>query len=732
VTPERVYLPGMVRTGANLSQHIDRMVASVERLQDALVPLKERHGVYKEAPEPGIRIPLDSAGRIETPARELGALLGIPDSLEGQPFWDLVYPRLSPPDWRSVFENEREVEVTLTGPGNHLAPVSVRRLDPGLPGSDAECTLLVSDRSSQDRLLHELAAVRENYATLADTVTEAIIQIDHSFVVSFSNNSVKTIFGYDAAELLGKKLDTLFPESRGANYRSQIDKYFFIDAGDRRGSGLGNSIEMLGRRKTGDVFPLEISLGNSKGVGDSRILTCILRDITLRKNDERKLRFLAYHDQLTALGNRDRLAQSLGQLTAEVQRQPDRKAALLFLDLDGFKKVNDSLGHEMGDAILKETAKRLTNCLRQDDQIYRFQVRDIFRLGGDEFTILLPFIRMPEDAAIVAQRIIDQILRPYELAGYGPVTNISMGVSVGIALVPEDGMDQNTILRNADAAMYKAKETGNHYAFFHKEMNNRALERLVIEEGLRRSLENEDFEIHYQPICTATGTVVGLEALLRWQDAEGNPVPPDRFIPVAEDSGLIPAIGKMVLETSCFHLRHLQKSGHPDLFVSVNLSVKQLEQRDLPKLVRRILKETGIEAKHLVLELTETAIMKAPEQAIQVLRALSKSSPGLGLAVDDFGTGYSSLSYLSQFPVDILKIDRDFVIYMTKASNTKIVNSIVSLGHSLEMTVIAEGVETEEQLSHLKDRKCDLYQGYHFAKPLPFAEVAAFIASQQV
>ncbi len=721
----------MVGNGAKLSEHIDRMVASVERLQNAIGPLKERHGGREEVAEPGIRIPLDPAGRVQIPARELGALLAIPESLEGRLFWDLVYPPLSPPDWRSVFENEGHVEVTLAGPGNHLAPVSIRRIESTPPSSDEGWALLVSDRSSQDRLLHELAAVRENYATLADTVTEAIIQIDHSFTVSFSNNSVKTIFGYDPAELLGKDLDMLFPESRVANYRSQIDKYFFIDAGDRRGSGLGNSIEMLGRRENGDVFPLEISLGNSKGVGDSRILTCILRDITLRKNDERKLRFLAYHDQLTALGNRDRLAQSLGQLTAEVQRQPDRKAALLFLDLDGFKKVNDSLGHEMGDAILKETAKRLTNCLRQDDQIYRFQVRDIFRLGGDEFTILLPFIRLPEDAAIVARRIIDQILRPYELAGYGPVTNISMGVSVGIALVPEDGMDQNTILRNADAAMYKAKETGNHYAFFHKEMNNRALERLVIEEGLRRSLENDDFEIHYQPICTASGTVVGLEALLRWQDAEGNRVPPDRFIPVAEDAGLIPAIGQMVLETACFHLRHIHKSGHPDLFVSVNLSVKQLEQRELPKMVRKTLTKTGIEAKHLVLELTETAIMKAPEQAIQVLRALSKSSPGLGLAVDDFGTGYSSLSYLSQFPVDILKIDRDFVIYMTKASNTKIVNSIVSLGHSLEMKVIAEGVETEEQLDHLEDRKCDLYQGYHFAKPLPFSEVAAFVASHQ-
>ncbi|MFP4430170.1 MAG: putative bifunctional diguanylate cyclase/phosphodiesterase [Spirochaetota bacterium] len=723
----------MAEQGAKLAQHIDRMVASVERLQDALAPLWKRHARPKDAQDAGIPVPLDREGRIRTPVRKLGALLGNSESLEGFLFASLVYPSLSPPDWRSHLETKGRVEVTLAGPEGNLVPVSLRRS--AAPHAEREngCwTVVVDDRSAQGRLRHELAAVRENYATLADTVTEAIIQIDHSFIVSFSNNSAKTIFGYEAEELLGQDLGILFPETRVSNYRSQIEKYFFIDAGDRRGSGLGNSIEMLGRRKNGDVFPLEISLGNSKGVGDSRILTCILRDITLRKNDERKLRFLAYHDQLTALGNRDRLSQSLAQLIAEIQRQPDRQAALLFLDLDGFKKVNDSLGHEMGDAILKETAKRLTNCLRQDDQIYRFQVRDIFRLGGDEFTVLLPFIRKPEDAAIVARRIIDKILQPYEMAGYGPVTNISMGVSVGIALVPEDGMDQNSILRNADAAMYKAKETGNHYAFFHKEMNNKALERLVFEEGLRRSLENNDFELHYQPVFTDTGKVVGLEALLRWQDPDGNPVPPDRFVPVAEDSGLIAAIGKLVLETACFHLRHLHNSGHSDLFVAVNLSAKQLEQRDLPKMVLQILKKTGLEAHHLVLELTETAIMKAPEQAIQVLRALSKASPGLGLAVDDFGTGYSSLSYLSQFPVDILKIDRDFVINMSKASNKKIVNSIVSLGHSLEMKIIAEGVETEEQLTHLVDRECDLYQGYYFAKPLPFSEVAALMVSRQM
>jgi diguanylate cyclase (GGDEF)-like protein/PAS domain S-box-containing protein len=704
------------------------MVASVERLQEALGPLQAGRRAKTQATR-AIRIPLDPKGQITVPAVELATLLHTDESLLRRPFADLVYPSLSSPDWLDALARGEQVEVILKGPQGALVPVLLEEAEPVEGEYGDGRVILVEDRSRQQLLRQELELARENFATLADTVTEAIIQIDHTFVVSFSNNSTKAIFGYESHEIQGQSIAILFPQSRVANYRSLINKYFFIDAGDRHGSGLGNSIELLGRRKNGDVFPLEISLGNSKGIGDSRILTCILRDITARKNDERKLRFLAYHDQLTALGNRDRLTQSLEQLLSELNRQPDRKAALLFLDLDGFKKVNDSLGHEMGDAILKETAQRLTNCLRQDDQIYRFQVRDIFRLGGDEFTILLPFIKKPEDAAIVAKRIIDQILRPYEIAGYGPVTDISMGVSVGIALLPEDGMDQNTVLRNADAAMYKAKETGNHYSFFHKEMNSKAMERLVIEEGLRRSIRQNDFEIHYQPICTGAGKVLGLEALLRWQDKDGKSVPPDVFIPVAEDSGLITAIGEAVLETACFHLRHLHNSGLKDLFVSVNLSAKQLEQRDLPKLVRQVIQKTGIEPKHLVLELTETAIMRAPEQAIQVLKAIGKSSPGIVLAVDDFGAGYSSLGYLSQFPVEILKIDRDFVMNMTKASNTKIVNSIITLGHSLDLRVIAEGVETEAELEHLEQRECDLFQGFHFSRPLPFSEVSAFVVA---
>ncbi len=709
-----------------LSERIDRMVASIERLQDALVPLRSRQGGESGIMENGVQVLLDGSGSVVGDTDGLQFILATKTTIPAGPFDELVYAPLSDADWRASLDEAGSAEITLKNPEGYLVPVTVSR------GADSNGgrTLQIKDRSAQEALRKELAAIQENYTTLADTVTEAIIQIDHSFTVFFTNTSTKSIFGYDPEELRGKNISLLFPETRVANYQSQIEKYFFIDSEDRRVSGLGNSIELLGRRKSGDVFPLEISLGNSKGVGDNRILTCILRDITARKNDERKLRFLAYHDQLTALGNRDRLNQSLSQLIAEIQRQPDRKAAILFLDLDGFKKVNDSLGHEMGDAILKETARRLTNSLRQDDQIYRLQDRDIFRLGGDEFTILLPYLKRPEDAAIVAKRIIDKILEPYEIAGYGPITNISMGVSVGIALIPDDGMDQNTVLRNADAAMYKAKETGNHYAFFHKDMNSKAMERLMIEEGLRTSLAANEFDICYQPICRGNGTVVGLEALLRWKNAEGENVPPDRFVPIAEDAGLIPGIGRLVLETACFHLRHLHNSGLMDLFVSVNLSVKQLEQQDLPKMVKEIIRKSGIQPNHLTLELTETAIMKVPHRASSVLKELCKSNPGIGIAVDDFGTGYSSLSYLSQFPVGILKIDRDFVMNMAEASNTKIVNSVVSLGHSLDMSIIAEGVETEYQLSHLEERECDLYQGFYFAKPLPYGDVTSFILQQ--
>jgi len=589
---------------------------------------------------------------------------------------------------------------------------------------------LVTDISYRKELENELLASRENYRILAETASDGIIQIDYNFSILFANTAVNKTFGYEGTEIEGKEIKILFPESRYQRYQRIFQRYFFIDDSHRADTGMQNTVEVLGKKKDGEMVPLEISFGNSMGMENNRILTCIIRDIAVRKKAERRLKYLAYHDKLTSLGNRDRLIESLDSVIAQVKRHQDRKAALLFMDLDGFKKVNDSLGHEMGDKILKECAQRLTNCLREEDQVYRVQMEDIFRLGGDEFTLLLPTIYKPEDAAVVAKRIIERILEPFNIEGYGSISDIRMGVSVGIAVVPDDGEDRTTILRNADAAMYHAKELGNSYTFYTKEMNNLAMERLLLEEGLRKALEQNHFRLYYQPILNAKKKIIGLEALIRWFHPTKGLIKPDTFIEIAEDTRLIIPIGRWVLEMACRQMKELESLGYGDFYIAMNISPRQLERGDLKRTVKTILERVGLSPSRVHLELTEGCIMNDPESAIEIMEGIIKYNRGIKITVDDFGTGYSSLAYLSRFPVSDLKIDKTFVVNMNKEHNKMIINSIINLGKTLGLQVIAEGVENEEHLNYLAERECDGFQGYHFMKPMNYKDLVTMLNSQ--
>jgi diguanylate cyclase (GGDEF)-like protein/PAS domain S-box-containing protein len=714
-------------------ERVDRIEASLSRVERLFADYKAR--TLKRV-ESGNVLCLDAQGIITSASPGACELIGKPKAqLLGRSVFALLARHargMFEEQWPSIARGvsdgaDRPIVRAATLVHGSGYEVPVRLAAARCIGRPEEILIRLQDASHRAALENELSRLKESYRTLAETVTEAIVQIDHDFVIRFVNSAVYKVFGYTAEELENQGLDMLFPASRSTRYRKLIDNYFFIDDPDRATSGLQESVEVIGRRKSGDLFPLELSLGNSRGVGDNRILTCILRDITARKKDERRLRFLAFHDQLTALGNRDMLEMTLEQVFAELERQATRRAALLFLDLDGFKKVNDSLGHEIGDAILKETARRLTNCLREHDSVYRFREKDVFRLGGDEFTILLPFIAKPEDAGVVASRIIDSVVEPFSLSGYGPVSDIRMGVSIGIALIPDDGRDRSTVLRNADTAMYSAKEKGNSYVFFAREMNSKAMNRLLLEDGVRRALRNNDFELYYQPISDEEGHIVGLEALLRLEARDGGMILPSEFIPVAEETRLIVDLGRWVLDRSCMHMSHLHRSGYRDLFVSVNVSPVQLEQDDLHLVIRESLSRANLDPHYLVVELTESTIMRDAEDAIRRMRMLTEYNPGLRIAIDDFGTGYSSLSYLTRFPVDWLKIDKGFIINMSEEHNTKIINSIVSLGESLGLNVIAEGVEADTQLEYLRQRSCRRFQGYYFSMPLPFSDVSDYI-----
>jgi PAS domain S-box-containing protein len=591
------------------------------------------------------------------------------------------------------------------------------------------------DLSHRERISTTIRAVQDSYSALSETTTDAIVQINDDLKIIYANMAVRIMFGYDKDELIQQDFATLFPRAIYDRHQQQFRQYFLIDGADRKATRLSNIVEILGLDKTGDIFPVEISFGNSKNVLGERIVTCIIRDVTERKRTERRLRFLAYHDKLTEIGNRDLLYVSLKQYLTDVERHPDEAGAVLFLDMDGFKRINDTMGHDIGDQILRESARRLRNCLRESDSVYRFSEHldldpreELFRFGGDEFVILLAHLKATDDAGKVAQRIIDAITVPFDVpdgeTGSGP----NLGVSIGIAMIPADGEDAMNLIRSADVAMYKAKEVGNRYVFYSDDLNKKVDERLEIEAGLRNALATGGLELHYQPLVDAKGNVKGAEALLRWNDPVLGPISPGVFIRIAEETGLILAVGDWVLEEACRQLVDWRKAGHEEFYVSVNLSVKQFNQDDLVEKVTETIRSTGADPANLRIEITESSLLKDPDDARRKMAGIKEQNPGIRIAIDDFGAGYSSLSYLSELPVDILKIDQSFVMRLyTGRHNPKIVNTIIALAHSLHLDVIAEGVENEAQLHYLSTKECRLFQGYYFARPMPSEELTRLL-----
>ena len=428
-----------------------------------------------------------------------------------------------------------------------------------------------------------------------------------------------------------------------------------------------------------------------------------------------QLNHLAHHDVLTNLPNRMLLHDRLNQ-AIEVARRQNRQLAVMFLDLDGFKHINDSLGHAVGDELLRSVAQRLVACVRQSDTVSR--------QGGDEFVLLLPLIEHAEDAARSGQKILEALALPHPVDGQ----DLHISVSIGISIYPTDGQDAETLLKSADTAMYHAKENGrNNYKFFKQDMNARAVQRQSIEASLRRALDRQEFVLHYQPkINLRSGAIVGVEALIRWQHPTLGLLLPNQFIAIAEDCGLILPMGRWVLREACRQTRTWLEMGLPPITVAVNTSATEFRTKDFLDYVRTTLEETGLAPRYLELELTEGVLMRDATSTDRVLNALAAT--GVKLAIDDFGTGYSSLSYLSRFPIDSLKIDQSFVKQITSnPDDATIVSAVISMGKSLRQRVIAEGVESPEQYAFLLAQQCDEGQGYYFSRPVPAEALAALL-----
>ncbi|HSD38480.1 MAG TPA: EAL domain-containing protein [Rhodocyclaceae bacterium] len=432
-------------------------------------------------------------------------------------------------------------------------------------------------------------------------------------------------------------------------------------------------------------------------------------EIAQRRLVDQRVVYMVHHDALTGLPNRTLLNDRVGRDIARARRS-GAELAVLFLDLDRFKNINDSLGHEIGDELLKAVAARLRARLREDDTIAR--------LGGDEFVISLPDITGPAEITTVATSVLRELAKPYNIAGH----ELHVDASIGIALYPRDGDNVETLMRNADAAMYHAKESGRaNYQFFNAQMNERVSRRLSTESNMRRALEQGDFTLHYQPLINlGTGRIDGAEALLRWPQPDNHFISPSEFIPVAEETGLIVPLGEWVLRTACTQAKAWQ-AQQPGLRVAVNLSARQFQQKDLIGMIEGVLASTGLAPELLELELTEGMLMDNVAGTLLTLNRLKNM--GIRLAIDDFGTGYSSLSYLKRFPIHTLKIDRSFVRDIsTDPDDAAIVTAIIFMARNLKLKVTAEGVETEEQADFLRSLDCDLVQGFHFDKPLPAQE----------
>jgi len=546
-----------------------------------------------------------------------------------------------------------------------------------------------------------LFVVKERAQVTLNCIGDAVVCTDIEGNITFLNLVAEKMTGWPWEEAVGRPMGEVF-RIQDAVTREPSPNPLDVAVLHNRAVHLPSNCILI--RRDGFETPIEDSVApihDREGKATGAVI--VFRDVSAARAMAEQMTHSAQHDFLTGLPNRMLLNDRVNQAIASVARH-SKKVAILFLDLDGFKHINDSLGHAIGDKLLRSVAERLVKCVRDSDTVGR--------LGGDEFVVFLSELDLAESGAICAQKILAAIMARHSIDGH----DLHVTTSIGISVYPDDGLDAETLIKNADIAMYQAKENGRQsYRFFKGEMNVRAVERQSIEEDLRRALERNEFSLHYQPkVNMTTGKVTGAEALLRWTHPVRGSVSPVEFIPIAEACGLILPIGRWVLHEACRQAQIWLRDGLPPIRIAVNTSSMEFRAENYLEDVLSIIESTGILPGSVELELTESVLMKHMDSTKSVLNALRER--GVHLAVDDFGTGYSSLSYLKKFPIDTLKIDQSFVRQIdTDHDEATIVTAIIAMGRSLGMRVVAEGVETEEELLFLKAHECDEAQGYYFS-----------------
>ena len=566
---------------------------------------------------------------------------------------------------------------------------------------------------------HAETALRESerkHQVVLEAIPDPVAVYDLDGNMTYLNPAFTRVFGWTLEEAIRQPIHFIplehLPETRDITKR--------IHQGE-----TVSGIETQRLSRTRERIEVSISGAGFFSKHDKLLGSVItFQDIRERRRAKEKITFIAYHDGLTGLPNRKSFYVQLrnwgshrhGQVSDD-RGAENRRWALLFLDLDKFKYVNETLGHDVGDRLLKKIATRIQNSLRKTDHV--------FRLGGDEFTIILNHLSKNTDVVMVAQKIREEIARPCRIMGH----EIYMTASIGISICPDDSEDMAELVKNADMAMYAAKDEKEGYRFFTEEMNLKAQERMKLEGDLRQALRHKQFVLHYQPMINGAGRITGMEALLRWQHPEMGMISPGQFIPLAEETGIIVPIGEWTLHSACRQVKKWQDMGYGRLYVAVNLSTRQFREPDMVETVEKALETTGLPPDSLKLEVTESGIMENPEQAIAKMKILRKK--GIRFSIDDFGTGYSSLSYLKQFPIDTLKIDRSFVMdAITNRDDQEIIKAIISMARSLNLDTVAEGVETRDQQEFLHEQGCQIMQGFYLGRPMSHEDFEEILRTQ--
>jgi diguanylate cyclase (GGDEF)-like protein/PAS domain S-box-containing protein len=661
-----------------------------------------------------------SATRVET-AEEMRRLLD-------EQTWDLIIADYSLPKFSAIqalnLVREKGLDIPFIilsgtiGEGTAVDAMKSGAHDYIMKGSSARLIPAIERelREAGERATRRRAeeALRENerrFRSLIERSSDIITVIDPDGTILYESPSVERLLGHTPGELIGTKLQQHIHPDDVAPVMAELE---------RPTRDIVQSVEFRFSERGGGWRSLEASVNHLVDNPDVGGIVLNCRDITARKQDEATIRNLAYFDALTGLPNRmlfnDRIAQAL----AHSRRRGARSLSIMFLDLDRFKTINDTLGHGAGDELLRTAAARFSSVLRQEDTVAR--------LGGDEFLFLLPGVDDVENAARVAEKILDVFSSPFKVLDH----QLHATASIGISIFPHDGSDAETLIRNADTALYRAKEGGrNRFQLYAPAMNVAALKRLVLENSLRHAIDRNELLLHYQPlVALGNGDPMGVEALVRWKNPELGLVSPADFIPMAEETGLIAPMTRWILRSACAQMKAWQRAGLDLQTMSVNVSARGFNDCNLPLLIGEVLQSTDLEGRYLSVEITESVMMENAEATIHTLQQLKKL--GVKISIDDFGTGYSSLSYLKRLPIDTLKIDQSFVRDIpTDGDDAAIAILIIAMAHSLNLSVVAEGVETREQMAFLQSKSCDFMQGYLVSRPLPAGEITEFLEKRR-